>query len=257
MATNILMPALSPTMTDGTLARWLVKEGDQVRAGDVIAEIETDKATMEVEAVDEGVLSRILVPDGTSGVKVNEPIALLQAEGETDAAPAPPVAEKAGELTPENAETPAEAPQAAAPTPASAPAPMANGHDAERVFASPLARRMAKQAGIELASLRGTGRGPGDVPDVRGAAAGLHSRHRAAQLERPVRELELMEQPADVALQQAEVALGLLEFGARGALRVARAGELGARLGDRLAVQVEQGHLLVSSGTADLGAFRS
>ena len=92
MATNILMPALSPTMTDGTLARWLVKEGDQVRAGDVIAEIETDKATMEVEAVDEGVLSRILVPDGTSGVRVNEPIALLQAEGETDAAPSPPVA---------------------------------------------------------------------------------------------------------------------------------------------------------------------
>ena len=89
MATNILMPALSPTMTDGTLARWLVKEGDQVRAGDVIAEIETDKATMEVEAVDEGVLSRILVPDGTAGVKVNEPIALLQGEGDTDAAPPP------------------------------------------------------------------------------------------------------------------------------------------------------------------------
>ena len=157
MATNILMPALSPTMTDGTLARWLVKEGDQVRAGDVIAEIETDKATMEVEAVDEGVLSRILVPDGTAGVKVNEPIALLQAEGETDAAPAPPAAEKAGDLTPENADTPAEAPQAAAPVPAPASAPMANGHDAGRVFASPLARRMAKQAGLDLSSLRGTG----------------------------------------------------------------------------------------------------
>src|SRR3954471_9239853 len=88
MPTNILMPALSPTMTEGTLARWLKKEGEEVRAGDVIAEIETDKATMEVEAVDEGVLGKILVPDGTAGVKVNAPIAVLVAEGEsTDAAP--------------------------------------------------------------------------------------------------------------------------------------------------------------------------
>src|SRR5215213_7537408 len=82
MATNILMPALSPTMTEGTLARWLKKEGDEVKAGDVIAEIETDKATMEVEAVDEGVLGRILVGDGTEGVKVNAPIAVLVEEGE-------------------------------------------------------------------------------------------------------------------------------------------------------------------------------
>src|SRR3954470_4028714 len=89
MPTNILMPALSPTMTEGTLARWLKKEGEPVRAGDVIAEIETYKATMEVEAVDEGVLGKILVPDGTAGVKVNAPIALLVGEGETpDAAPA-------------------------------------------------------------------------------------------------------------------------------------------------------------------------
>src|SRR4051812_1603071 len=82
MATNILMPALSPTMTEGTLARWLKKEGDTVKAGDVIAEIETDKATMEVEAVDEGVLGKILVGDGTEGVKVNDPIAILVDEGE-------------------------------------------------------------------------------------------------------------------------------------------------------------------------------
>src|SRR5581483_3327953 len=82
MATNILMPALSPTMTEGTLARWLKKEGEKVAAGDVIAEIETDKATMEVEAVDEGVLGKILVPDGTQNVKVNEPIAVLVEEGE-------------------------------------------------------------------------------------------------------------------------------------------------------------------------------
>src|ERR1700733_10720781 len=93
MATNILMPALSPTMTEGTLARWLKKEGEQIRAGDVIAEIETDKATMEVEAVDEGVLGKILVGDGTEGVKVNQPIAVLVGEGEavpsggTDAKP--------------------------------------------------------------------------------------------------------------------------------------------------------------------------
>ena len=98
MATNILMPALSPTMTEGTLARWLKKEGETVNAGDVIAEIETDKATMEVEAVDEGVLGRILVPDGTQGVKVNDPIAILVEDGEAvpgmrrpcgEAAPAP------------------------------------------------------------------------------------------------------------------------------------------------------------------------
>src|SRR3954447_9185881 len=82
MATNILMPALSPTMTEGTLARWLKKEGDQVKAGDIIAEIETDKATMEVEAVDEGVLGKILVGDGTQGVKVNDPIAVLVEDGE-------------------------------------------------------------------------------------------------------------------------------------------------------------------------------
>ncbi len=92
MATNILMPALSPTMTEGTLARWLKKEGEQVKAGDVIAEIETDKATMEVEAVDEGVLGKILVGDGTQGVKVNAPIAVLVEPGEKvpDAAPASP-----------------------------------------------------------------------------------------------------------------------------------------------------------------------
>src|ERR1700761_7553039 len=93
MATNILMPALSPTMTEGTLARWLKKEGETVKAGDVIAEIETDKATMEVEAVDEGVLGRILVSDGTEGVKVNEPIAVLVDAGEAVPAAAPAAGE--------------------------------------------------------------------------------------------------------------------------------------------------------------------
>ena len=163
MATNILMPALSPTMTEGTLARWLKKEGEQVRAGDIIAEIETDKATMEVEAVDEGVLGRILVPDGTAGVKVNEPIAVLVADGES-AAPTPgpgvkaePPAAKAPQPDPERSmpanpkTTPAEAP-AAAPH-----EPLANGHDAPRLAASPLARRMAKQAGLDLTAIKGTG----------------------------------------------------------------------------------------------------
>ena len=152
MPTNILMPALSPTMTEGTLARWLKKEGEQVRAGDVIAEIETDKATMEVEAVDEGVLGKILVADGTAGVKVNAPIAVLLGDGEeAGAAPAAPA--------PSAAAPPAAASQAA-PVPAPAPAhaaPVANGHDASRVFASPLARRMAKQANIDLSALKGTG----------------------------------------------------------------------------------------------------
>jgi pyruvate dehydrogenase E2 component (dihydrolipoamide acetyltransferase) len=154
MATNILMPALSPTMTEGTLARWLKKEGETIKAGDVIAEIETDKATMEVEAVDEGVLGKILVEDGTAGVAVNAPIAVLVDEGEAvpsgGAAPAPAPAPKAA--------APAPAAKAAAPEPVAA-APVANGRAAvgERVFASPLARRMAKQAGIDLSALKGSG----------------------------------------------------------------------------------------------------
>ena len=156
MPIKILMPALSPTMTEGNLAKWLKNEGDQIKAGDVIAEIETDKATMEVEAVDEGTLGKILVPGGTEGVKVNEPIALLLEEGEDKsalaAAPAPPPAKANGEA----------APPAAAPTAAAAPAggampaaaPPAAG---ERIAASPLARRMAAQAGLDLAGIEGTG----------------------------------------------------------------------------------------------------
>ena len=153
MATNILMPALSPTMTEGTLGRWLKKEGDAVKAGDVIAEIETDKATMEVEAVEEGILGRILVADGTEGVKVNDPIAILFAVGE---------AVPAAGMVPAVA-APAVAPVAAVVAAAvlAAPgvaAPLAGAHG-ERVFASPLARRMAAQAGIDLSAL--TGSGPG------------------------------------------------------------------------------------------------
>jgi pyruvate dehydrogenase E2 component (dihydrolipoamide acetyltransferase) len=146
MATNILMPALSPTMTEGTLSRWLKKEGENVRAGDVIAEIETDKATMEVEAVDEGVLGKILVQDGTEGVKVNAPIAILVEQGEAVPAVAPAAPEQPAPV--------------ARPAPAPAqPAARGNGRDAgeERIFVSPLARRMAKQAGVDLAALKGSG----------------------------------------------------------------------------------------------------
>jgi pyruvate dehydrogenase E2 component (dihydrolipoamide acetyltransferase) len=156
-------------MTEGTLARWLKKEGEAIKAGDVIAEIETDKATMEVEAVDEGVLGKILVADGTAGVKVNEPIGVLVAAGEAVPAPAPKpaaapapaaTAPPAAAPTPTTASAPA-APQAAATaTPASTPAvAKGNGHDTtgERIFVSPLARRMALQAGIDLAALQGSG----------------------------------------------------------------------------------------------------
>ena len=172
MPINILMPALSPTMEKGNLAKWLKKEGDKVKSGDVIAEIETDKATMEVEAVDEGTIVKILVPEGTQDVAVNDVIAVLAGEGEDvksagAAASAPPkaAAEKAAEAPaakpaaaapPQAAAPAAKAPAAAAPAPqAAAPAAQANGH--ARIFSSPLARRLAKDAGIELARVTGSG----------------------------------------------------------------------------------------------------
>ena len=168
MPINILMPALSPTMEKGNLAKWLKKEGDQVKSGDVIAEIETDKATMEVEAVDEGTLAKILVPEGTQDVPVNDVIAVLAGDGEdvkaagAAAASAPPkpaaAAEAPAAAKPAPAPTPAPSPvpaaKAAAPA-AAAPAPQTNGHG--RIFSSPLARRLAKEAGIELARINGSG----------------------------------------------------------------------------------------------------
>jgi pyruvate dehydrogenase E2 component (dihydrolipoyllysine-residue acetyltransferase) len=169
MPINILMPALSPTMTEGNLARWLKKEGDAVKSGDVIAEIETDKATMEVEAVDEGKLGKILVPAGAQGVKVNDVIAVLLEEGESPAdikapaaAPAPkapaPAAASApspkgdGAARPEASKQPA---QAAPAAPAPAPAP--TGPIGPRIFASPLAKRLAQQHGLDLSRVVGTG----------------------------------------------------------------------------------------------------
>ncbi|MGJ5180365.1 pyruvate dehydrogenase complex dihydrolipoamide acetyltransferase [Bradyrhizobium oligotrophicum] len=167
MPINILMPALSPTMEKGNLARWLKKEGDQVKSGEVIAEIETDKATMEVEAVDEGTLAKIVVPEGTQDVPVNDVIAVLAGEGEDvkAAGSAPAAAAPKAEAKPTASAAPAAAPTPAAapaPKPAAAPAPAApaaapqvNGH--ARIFSSPLARRLAKDAGIDLARITGTG----------------------------------------------------------------------------------------------------
>jgi pyruvate dehydrogenase E2 component (dihydrolipoamide acetyltransferase) len=172
MPINILMPALSPTMTEGNLARWLKKEGDSVKPGDVIAEIETDKATMEVEAADEGKLGKILVAEGSQGVKVNDVIAVLLEEGEsaTDikaaAAPAP---KAAAAPAPAKAEAAKPAP-AAAPATSSAPAPAPS--DA-RQFASPLAKRLAQQHGLDLSRVVGSGpHGRIVKSDIEKAAAG-------------------------------------------------------------------------------------
>jgi len=154
MPIEILMPALSPTMTEGNVTKWLKKEGDEVHSGDVLAEIETDKATMEFEAVDDGRLGRILVPEGAEGIKVNQPIALLLGEGE-DPSALDKLAEKSA--TPVASASPAEPPRAAEPRPAAQPAPGRGGNGKGRIFASPLARRMAQQAGLDLAAISGSG----------------------------------------------------------------------------------------------------
>ncbi|MBV8512105.1 MAG: pyruvate dehydrogenase complex dihydrolipoamide acetyltransferase [Xanthobacteraceae bacterium] len=175
MPINILMPALSPTMEKGNLAKWLKKEGDKVKPGDVIAEIETDKATMEYEAVDEGTLAKIVVPEGAADVPVNQLIAVMAAEGEDvksaaagagkGAAPPSPAAATASQPAPAPAQqkpspaapqqAAARAQEAAAPRAAAAPQARTNGHG--RVFASPLARRLARDAGIDIAMIAGTG----------------------------------------------------------------------------------------------------
>lgn len=153
MPVQVLMPALSPTMEKGNLAKWLKKEGDTVKSGDVIAEIETDKATMEVEAVDEGRLAKILVAAGTADVAVNTPIAIIAAEGEDASAPVAAVA-PAPTAAPAAAASPAASPASAPMMAASAAAERAPG---ERVFASPLARRVAKERGLDLSRVEGTG----------------------------------------------------------------------------------------------------
>jgi pyruvate dehydrogenase E2 component (dihydrolipoamide acetyltransferase) len=192
MPIDITMPALSPTMEEGKLAKWHVKEGDSVSSGDVIAEIETDKATMEVEAVDEGKIGKIMVAEGTEGVKVNAVIAVLLQEGESaDAAAAPkaeaPKAAPAADAPKAEAPKPAaEAPKGdggavtranaetqAAPAAKAAPAPTAAKSEGGKVFASPLARRLAKEAGIEVSAISGSGpKGRVVKSDVEAAKSG-------------------------------------------------------------------------------------
>jgi pyruvate dehydrogenase E2 component (dihydrolipoamide acetyltransferase) len=170
MPINILMPALSPTMEKGNLAKWLKKEGDKVKSGDVIAEIETDKATMEVEAVDEGTIAKIVVPEGTQDVPVNDVIAVLAGDGEDVKAAGSAPQQKAEAKAEAKAETKTEAPKekaspapaekapapaATAPAAAKESAPQSNGH--ARIFSSPLARRLAKEANIELSRINGSG----------------------------------------------------------------------------------------------------
>jgi pyruvate dehydrogenase E2 component (dihydrolipoamide acetyltransferase) len=177
MPINILMPALSPTMEKGNLAKWLKKEGDKVKSGDILAEIETDKATMEYEAVDEGTLGKILVPEGTQDIAVNAPIAVLLTEGEdksavasaTPAKPAAPPSAQAAAPPSKPAAAPAApkpvpaastgaAPQPAQPAAAPAPSvPATAGNGSTRIFASPLARRLAREQGIDLSAVAGSG----------------------------------------------------------------------------------------------------
>ncbi len=176
MPINITMPALSPTMEEGNLAKWLVKEGDKVSAGDVLCEIETDKATMEVEAVDEGTVAKLVVAAGTEGVKVNALIAILAAEGEDVAAAASgggaAPAAKAEPAKAEAAPAKTEAAPAAAPAPAAAQA-SAPASSGTRTFSSPLARRLAKDAGIDISAVAGTGpHGRVIKKDVETAVAG-------------------------------------------------------------------------------------
>ncbi|MBM1813481.1 pyruvate dehydrogenase complex dihydrolipoamide acetyltransferase [Pseudosulfitobacter pseudonitzschiae] len=163
MPIEILMPALSPTMEEGTLAKWLVKEGDTVSSGDLLAEIETDKATMEFEAVDEGVIGKIMVEEGSEGVKVNTVIAVLLEDGESaddlgsaKAAPKADAPKEEAKAAPQAKATDSKASDTATPEAAAAP-PASKGGDGKRIFASPLARRIAADKGVDLAQVSGSG----------------------------------------------------------------------------------------------------
>mgnify|MGYP001058889982 CR=1 FL=1 len=187
MPTEILMPALSPTMEEGTLAKWLVKEGDTVSSGDLIAEIETDKATMEFEAVDEGVVGKILIAEGSEGVKVNTPIAVLLEDGESaddiDTSAATPEAAPAADAAQEAASEGGSDAAAAPATPAPAAPAAADG---SRIFASPLARRIAADKGLDLASIKGSGpRGRIIKVDVENATSAPKAEAKAATAAAP------------------------------------------------------------------------
>ena len=197
MPIEILMPALSPTMTEGKLAKWLKNEGDSIKSGDLIAEIETDKATMEMEAVDEGTLGKILVPAGTEKVSVNQPIAMLLLEGEKTSAATPPASKppaltpaapsKQPELKLESAPAP-KVESKPAPVPAPAPVVRPTGESADdRIFASPLAKRIATDAGIDLAAVKGSGpKGRIVKADVEQAAASGSARKSTTPAKAPV-----------------------------------------------------------------------
>ncbi len=214
MTTQITMPALSPTMEEGNLAKWHVKVGDTVEPGQVIAEIETDKATMEVEAVDEGVIAEILVPEGAQGVKVNTPIATLAGEGESAA---PAKTQKASSLAEEAPRASAaeegrsnkQAPDASARPSPPAPSPQGRGGE-ERTFASPLARRLADQGGIDLRGLNGSG--PHGRVVKRDIEAALKSPRAAQQQQAPQQSRE-MTRPG--AAQQAPAHRSLEQQGIR------------------------------------------
>ncbi|MGR9189889.1 pyruvate dehydrogenase complex dihydrolipoamide acetyltransferase [Rhizobium leguminosarum] len=187
MPINITMPALSPTMEEGNLSKWLVKEGDKVKSGDVIAEIETDKATMEVEAVDEGTVARLVVAAGTEGVKVNALIAVLAADGEdvsaaaSGAGSAAPAPKADGAAAPKAEAAPAPAQSTPAAAPVTAPAPASVSSDGSRTFSSPLARRLAKEAGIDLSAVAGSGpHGRVVKTDIEAAVAGGGAKAAAA-----------------------------------------------------------------------------
>jgi pyruvate dehydrogenase E2 component (dihydrolipoamide acetyltransferase) len=177
MTTQILMPALSPTMEEGKLAKWHVKEGDEVHSGDILAEIETDKATMEFEAVDEGRIGKILVPEGTEGVKVNAPIAVLLGEGEDSKSP-PDISSAMSSIkaavTAETQEVKQSKPEPAKAPAKNEPSVARSVSNGTRIFASPLARRIAQQRGIDIAALAGSGpRGRVVMSDVEKAAPGV------------------------------------------------------------------------------------
>jgi pyruvate dehydrogenase E2 component (dihydrolipoamide acetyltransferase) len=193
MPIDILMPALSPTMEKGNLSRWLKKEGDKIKPGDVLAEIETDKATMEVEAIDEGVLAKIVVPAGTADVPVNNVIGLIAGEGED-------AKSVAGGPLPASETTPDAAP--AVPTAVTATAPVFNGQAGPRVFASPLARRIAKEAGLALAAITGTGpHGRIIERDVKAALARAAAAPRVQDIKAPSAPL-LAPAPSDELIRQ-------------------------------------------------------
>jgi pyruvate dehydrogenase E2 component (dihydrolipoamide acetyltransferase) len=217
MPIELKMPALSPTMEEGTLAKWLVKEGDEVKSGDILAEIETDKATMEFEAVDEGKIAKILVPEGTDGVKVGAPIALMAGEGEAvdasaapkadTAAPAPPkpTPEPKADATPKSAPPPQAPVETPAAPPQPAPAAKAEG---ERIKASPLARRLAQAQNIDLSALQGSGPGGRIVRADVDAAAGKASPAPTAAPAAPALGTHLvMPGPIEQAIPHEEVKL--------------------------------------------------